>query len=302
MSFSNDVKNELYSILEEKECCKKAFLFGVFSFSRKLFSSNIIVKCKKRNLATKLAEYISNVFQIIVDIVPAVHRNIEYFCVCVANKSDKSKILKFFYVNSNLDFLEKYRQNITKDCCLTAFLRAVFLVCGSIKNPSKGYQLEFHMGSLEKAKAFVRILNEIKNISIFPSVYEHNGNFCVYIKKSEHIADFLVYIGANLSAMDLIQVKMLKEIRSNANRTTNFETANIGRTAASSVEQLNAIKKISKYKGLDSLPPDLKYSAILRVNNPELSLTELTKLSSKNISKSTLSRHLSKIVKIAKNM
>ena len=75
--------------------------------------------------------------------------------------------------------------------------------------------------------------------------------------------------------MELMQVKMLKEVRNQVNRRTNFETANLGKTATAAARQLLAIQKIVASTGLGELPEDLRELAELRLQNPDMSLREL---------------------------
>ena len=57
----------------------------------------------------------------------------------------------------------------------------------------------------------------------------------------------LTYISEGYDyAMDLMQIKMLKEVRNNINRTTNFETANLSKITKSSSEHIILIQKILK--------------------------------------------------------
>ena len=54
----------------------------------------------------------------------------------------------------------------------------------------------------------------------------------IYNMEYEEIADLLTYLGAANAAMVFMQVKMVKELRNDLNRKTNFDTANIDKTAA----------------------------------------------------------------------
>ena len=69
-----------------------------------------------------------------------------------------------------------------------------------------------------------------------------------------------------------MQVKMVKEVRNYVNRTTNFETANLGKTAAAAAEQLEAIAFLEERQGLASLPEDLRELAELRLQYPGIFL------------------------------
>ena len=75
--------------------------------------------------------------------------------------------------------------------------------------------------------------------------------------------------------MELMQVKMYKEVKNDINRKTNFETANMDKTYSASARQIAAIAAISDTAGLDSLPENLRQLARLRLDEPELTLREL---------------------------
>ena len=75
--------------------------------------------------------------------------------------------------------------------------------------------------------------------------------------------------------MELMQVKMYKEVKNNINRKTNFETANMDRTYSASARQTAAIAAISDTVGLGNLPEELQELAQLRLDNPEMTLREL---------------------------
>ena len=65
-------------------------------------------------------------------------------------------------------------------------------------------------------------------------------------------------------------------MKNNAVRKVNSEIHNINKTAEASAKQINAIKKIMKCDNIyNSLSPELKEIAQLRLDNPELSLRAL---------------------------
>ena len=69
--------------------------------------------------------------------------------------------------------------------------------------------------------------------------------------------------------------------------------------AAASQEQIDAIHRYAARFGLDSLPEALKGTALLRITNPEASLSDLAALSCPKVSKSCLSHRLKKIRELA---
>ena len=81
--------------------------------------------------------------------------------------------------------------------------------------------------------------------------------------------------GAPAAAMELMQVKMYKEVKNDINRKTNFETANMDKTYSASARQVAAIAAISDTRGLQSLPEELQELAQLRLDHPDMTLREL---------------------------
>ena len=153
--------------------------------------------------------------------------------------------------------------------------------------------MEFTVAFLNLSKSLVTLLEEI---DLAPKTANRKGYNIVYFKDSEAIEDCLYIMGASTSMFDMMNVEIVKDFRNKAN----CETANIERTVKASWEQSAAIEKIEEKKGLDFLKPDLKEMAVLRQDNPEASLAELSKLS--GLSRSGVNHRLKKIVEIAKEL
>ena len=69
-----------------------------------------------------------------------------------------------------------------------------------------------------------------------------------------------------------------------------------GKLSLENQKQLDAIKQIVKEYGIDALPEPLRDAALLRIANPEASLSDLAQLSYPPVSKSCLSYRLKKII------
>ena len=151
-------------------------------------------------------------------------------------------------------------------------------------------------GDLEK------VISEIDEINAEPHIINRKGSYVVYIKGSENIADILTYMGAPMSALNIIQKKMLKSVRNNINRQVNSETANMNKTAAASAKQIYAINIIKEKRGLDFLSDDLKELALVRIENPEYNLRELGAALNPPISRSGVNHRLQRIMEIAEGL
>ena len=122
----------------------------------------------------------------------------------------------------------------------------------------------------------------------------------LYYRDSGKIEDFLALVGQSKHALELMDKKITRALRNNANRLANAETANYDRAATASAEQVNAIKLLIKHKEFKRLSPELAESAALRLRHPELDLASLAELHEKRVSKSGLNHRMEKLLEMAK--
>jgi hypothetical protein len=122
------------------------------------------------------------------------------------------------------------------------------------------------------------------------------------LKSSEQIEDFLYYIDAPGTSFDLMETKILKDVRNNANRVTNFEHANLGKISNASAEQISAINFIIEKGKFDLLPEELKQTANLRLENIEMSLEEIGEISEPAVSKSGIKHRMQRIINTAREL
>ena len=128
------------------------------------------------------------------------------------------------------------------------------------------------------------------------------GNYITYLKGAEEISDFLTVIGAMRAVLSFENIRVVKDVRNNANRRTNCETANIQKTVDASTRQVADIEYIDEMIGLDALDADLKELAILRLNNRDASLAELGRLMEPELGKSGVNHRLKKLAELAENL
>jgi DNA-binding protein WhiA len=180
-----------------------------------------------------------------------------------------------------------------------AFLKDSFLEYGWINDPQKKYHLEFVYSDKESA---VELLEKLKSFGWHAKTINRNTSHVVYMKEAEDISDFLAYTGAHKSMMDFENARIYKNVNNSVNRAVNCETANITKTINAYIKQSHDIKFIQRTKGLDILTDKLKETAMLRLNNPEMSIEELCELLKHPVSKSGLYHRLHKIEEIAKRI
>ena len=88
-------------------------------------------------------------------------------------------------------------------------------------------------------------------------------------------------------------------MRGKVNRIVNCETANLNKTINASIEQIEAINKLKKSGKFNNLSENLKEIANLRLENPDMALSDLGKKLSNPVGKSGVNYRLKKIMEIA---
>ena len=185
------------------------------------------------------------------------------------------------------------REITVRKCCRMSFLRGVFLACGSVTDPEKEYHLEFVLEDEAFAAALQRL---IARFSLSAHLTKRRAMALVYLKGQSEITDMLSIFGAQSARFAMEDAYIRKELRNNANRAVNCDSANADKIVLAAQEQLDAIRELDRKYGLDTLPDILQETAMLRIANPESSLADLARLASPPVSKSCMSHRLKKLL------
>ncbi len=305
MSFSSDVKKELCSIRNNDSAKLYSECYGMLLFARRFTLREIIFKTENFYVASRFENLIVEMFHPIIEKKSSQkikNSNTMLYKVSIVSPDDCKNIYENFGHTKRDVKLMINRANIDSESSYSSFLRGVFLSCGSVNDPNKGYNLEFSVQHRTLAENLILLINEIEVINLRPKLAERKGGYVVYIKDYNSICDFLGYIGAGNSVMLMLEATAMKDIRNKINRKRNSEIANIHKLASASAKQINAIKKITEKKGMENLPDELKQLALLRLENPEMSLKELGENLNPPISRSGVNHRLDRILKIAQSM
>ena len=182
---------------------------------------------------------------------------------------------------------------------LGCYIRGVFLQCGHISSPDRNFMLDFVCQSEEFADYLNSLLEEA---GLYAKLTHRKGKPVLYFKASESIEDVLAFIGATKAALDIMNYKIMSDVRNTANRICNAETANLDRTAKAAAEQCEAISVIVKHGAMHNLAPELRECAELRMANPDMSLNQLLELLHEPVSKSGLNHRFRKLIEIAETL
>lgn len=178
------------------------------------------------------------------------------------------------------------------------FLRGCFLVGGYISDPKRLYHLEL----IEKeSDVIVRFVAELlrKHYRMTPGIVLSAKGYKFYIKSVIDMIALLEMMGAAVGAEKIETIADQRKVKADFNRTINFTLANANKTARSNFTQIRAIRTIQKTLGLGALDAESREIALLRLNNEDLSLSELDSLMKSPIGKSALYNRIKKMIKLA---
>lgn len=286
MSFSSDIKQELNknSNLANKNIVKQE-LVGY------LISGNInIVNNKEIKFSTE-SDYNINRFSKLLtnlDINHSIDMVGKNFVITL-----KTKEIDFVEYDKGTVKIKEVPENQEEK---KAIIRGTFMGAGSINNPEREYHLEMEVTNEQNMNIVLKLLLEF---GIKAKYMEAKNKYYIYLKEGEEISKFLALIGAAKAVMKFEDIRIQKEMRGKVNRLVNCETANLNKTINASIEQIAAIRKLQENGEFKKLDDNLKEIALLRLENPDMSLIELGKKLKVPIGKSGVNYRLKKIMEIA---
>lgn len=296
MSFSSKVKDELLNIQTENPCCILAESYGLMLFGRGFSGSEVYISTENQKVAARYKALAERFTMKPCEISKTASGKVK---VSVTDKADRLKVLEAFGYSGKERTRRLNWANIQEECCIGSFLRGVFLACGTVNSPEKNYHFEFVVPHMNLSKDLIKFISEIE---LSPKEVNRNGSYVLYFKDSSEIEDVLAVMGAQSSTLELMGVKMYKDMRNNVNRRLNFESANLDRTVNAALMQSEAIEKLIKHNVLTELSPELQEIANLRLENPDFSLKQIGDLLSVPLSRSGVNHRLKKLCSLAEEL
>lgn len=270
MSYSSKLKEEILSnnILNEEEIY--AELFGIF-LSRNSFK-NTGIEFNSENFM--LAKRVYNNILKVTNIKP----QIKYIR---AKRFSKPRVYQII-INNTLELEEDYAKFLQKMFSLKQYyddeekiksiLRGYFLNSGYIKDPYKGYTLDFFIDT-EDAATYLYLLLKHINKRVFQT--DKKNKNIVYIRNSEDILDVIYMIGGEKIFFEYEDVTIIKDMKNKVNRKLNYELANEIKSEAAAIKQIDMIEFIDQKIGIENLTKALFEIAKLRLKYDTYSFQEL---------------------------
>ena len=290
MSFCKQVKTEISEISSRNGCCSVAHLYGMLLFSKVFSLSRIVVSSEHEVIILHIKDALIEL-GIKAEILEEAKTARDY-SIKITDKKTLDRLFFDFGYTGEEPNTRIIKENFLCDECVAAFVAGCFMTGGNITDPEKGYHLEF---STHKTNLFNDLSQLLESAGFQPRKTKRGYAKILYYKNSGQIEDMLTYIGAVDSSLKLMDTKIYKEIVNSVNRRTNCENANIDKLVHSAGRDKAAIEFIYKTKGKGYLPEDLREVAKLRLENPELPLSELGDMLEKPLTKSGISHRLRRI-------
>ena len=296
MSFTSDVKNEVSKLNHER--IETMAELSVILRNSSTITDKISITTENASVARYVFSAVKEIYGISCKITVRNGYNYTRGYIYILEITKKVKNIIF---DLSLDTNIPKSFIIDDDISKRAYLRGLFISCGSINDPKKSrYHLEFFVDNEEYARFVTALLNEYY---LNAKYLKRESKYMVYVKEAEKIGDFLRMMNAINALFYFEDIRIYRDHKNMTNRLNNCEQANVDKIIETAMSQLKDIEVIEKEGGLDLLSEKEQVAAIYRKKYPEASLLELSEIISietdNKITKPGLYHRFNKIKELA---
>lgn len=299
MAFVTQLRDELCKDIPDNPQELHALLYGFLLFSHRFAPDEISFSTRHEPTARLFAEAVALHCGISAKITFKERVRGTIYKVQIEKSSERKLLMEKFSHAPKEPHLRINRSNFEDENGIPYFLRGAFLACGRMTDPEKDYHCEFSVNFMNLSRDLSTLIGEVLDQ---PKTVLRRGAYVIYYKESENIEDILTYIGAPMAALELMNIKIMKDIKNRVNRRINCESANMDKTINASFEQMEDIHYIFEHRDKSILPEELLELAEMRIENPEMSLRELAEALHPPISRSGVNHRLKHLSRIAEEI
>ncbi len=299
MSFTSSVKNEVSKLHHER--IEMIAELSVILRNSASITNIIKITTENASVARYVFSAIKDLYNISAKITVRNGYNYNKNYIYILEISKKvNEIIK----DLSLDTKIPKAFIIDDDLSKRAYLRGLFVSCGSINDPKKSrYHLEFFVDDEDYAKFINNLLNEYYLNS---KILKRENKYMIYIKEAEKIGDFLRMMNAINALFYYEDIRIYRDHKNMTNRLNNCEQANVDKIIETASNQVNDIELIQENGGLELLSDKEQVAAIYRLKYKEASLAELSEIISIEtgckLTKSGLYHRFNKIKELARKI
>lgn len=275
MSFTSNIKNEISNI-EYSTSEIIAELSAIVNIGAVIEKNTFSLYFENLSIARRIYKHFKNVYHIDIKMIKSNITNLRkknLIILVIENKKD--------HILKDLSIIDENNKRLYIPASFIcdeieekqAYLRGIFLACGSINDPKTSrYHAEFMINNKKIAYFVSKLLNEFYYNS---KVIKRDKNYMVYIKEAEKISDFIKMLNAINSLYYFEDIRIYRDLKNMNNRLNNCEQANVDKSYNSSIKQLEMIKELKEIKDFDLLDEKLKEICIYKEKYPDTTMTEL---------------------------
>lgn len=268
MSFTQRVKEEISQQKFMKRREKEIEIYAMLKIKQKVYHDRIEVKVENILIAKRIYLYLKEHTKLKYTIKYSISKYFgknRIYIITIPNQYELKNMLKLINLLDKIDMLKHKKY-------LESYIRGMFLVCGYIKNPEKGYALDFFIENSEDAE---RLCNYIDGIGKKVFCTKKRNKYLVYLRNAEDILDILIMVGAKQAFFHYEDVTVIKDLKNQTIRAMNWEVANETKLLNTANKQITMITYLIENRYYDDLTDALKEVINIRMENPESSLVEL---------------------------
>jgi cell division protein WhiA len=288
--FASDVKHELARQLPARACCQLSELLGFVAAAPVTRSGNQISFRVAGNIAARKAVRLAGLLE----------------------SGRREAGGRGHFLRGTTSIRPSYRVTVSVDptrplyamaeppappsrhCCTRAFLRGAYLAGGSVSVTPSGYHFEI---SFAGAAGAAVAADALAALEIHAGARDRGRRRVLYIKSSEDLVTAFKLMGASHAVLQFENDRILREMRAQANRQANTETANLRRVVANGLRQTQAARRLKASGVLQAQPLALREIASVRLAMSSASLGRIA--ARLGLSKSAVNARLRRLVAVA---
>ena len=302
-TYSESIKADLCGQTVKAPCCRKAFLYGLLiraEIDEDGTVSTLLPALKTPDGVPAPGETAAGLVRKLLgrdtETLPVTRGAHRYVCLRFVSRQAADVIRSLSAAGEDEDstgeMVAEEAIGFKCESCANYFLRGVFIASGSVSDPKKSLHLEMRVPADGRAECVAALWNMA---GITPGVTTRADECGIWFKKYDTLQEAIGLLGGIRTYLELANDALMREVRDNEIRATNWEAVNIGRAVSAGQRDSAFIHDLQAWGLLDKLSPELQETAQLRVLHGDLPLSELAALHIPPVSKSGLNHRLAKL-------
>lgn len=300
MTFSTKLKDEICNgSINRIEMLSE--LSAILRYDATISSDKILLTFENGSVARRVFKDFKSLFNLSPHIIIRNQKRLRAKQIYILEiKENVLPILQTLNILKHEQFVTMKKEYLATQSEMASFVRATFLVSGSINDPStSGYHLEYVLNQKRDAVFFNNLLHEMKFDS---KILERSGKYMIYLKSAEEISDMIRLFQASQCLFYFEDIRIYRDHKNMVNRLNNCEIANQEKSTSTGLRQVEDIHYLQENDLMDLLDEKVKLVMEYRLKYPESSYQELAEIialeTDYQIGKSGINHHFIKLKKL----